>query len=109
MVRNGDVGHDFAVDWWSVGVLTYELLTGSSPFTFEGNINSQQEITDRILHSTPPVPKYAGRDIQDFIAKLLVKDPKKRLGRSMESIHEFYFAILSQIENVYRRKSLGTL
>lgn len=83
MVKNGDVGHDFAVDWWSVGVLTYELLTGSSPFTFEGNINSQQEITDRILHSTPPVPKYAGREIQDFIAKLLVKDPKKRLGRSI--------------------------
>ncbi|KAJ6643384.1 Ribosomal protein S6 kinase alpha-5 [Pseudolycoriella hygida] len=80
VVRNGDVGHDFAVDWWSVGVLTYELLTGSSPFTFEGNQNSQQEITNRILHSQPPVPKGVGRDIQDFIAKLLVKDPKKRLG-----------------------------
>lgn len=74
-----------------MGVLTYELLTGSSPFTFEGNINSQQEITDRILHSTPPVPKYAGRDIQDFIAKLLVKDPKKRLGRSIYLIlRNFY-------------------
>lgn len=80
MVKNGDVGHDFAVDWWSVGVLTYELLTGSSPFTFEGNVNSQPEITERILNSNPPVPKCAGRDIQDFIAKLLVKDPKKRLG-----------------------------
>lgn len=34
-----------AVDWWSVGVLTYELLTGASPFTVEGATNSQQEIS----------------------------------------------------------------
>lgn len=33
------------VDWWSVGVLTYELLTGASPFTVEGEKNSQSEIT----------------------------------------------------------------
>jgi len=34
-----------AVDWWSVGVLTYELLTGASPFTVEGERNTQQEIS----------------------------------------------------------------
>lgn len=34
-----------AVDWWSVGVLTYELLTGASPFTVEGEKNNQQEIS----------------------------------------------------------------
>lgn len=34
-----------AVDWWGVGVLTYELLTGASPFTVEGEKNNQQEIS----------------------------------------------------------------
>ncbi|KAJ8926220.1 hypothetical protein NQ314_021429 [Rhamnusium bicolor] len=45
-----------AVDWWSVGVLTYELLTGASPFTVEGERNTQQEISRRILKTTPPIP-----------------------------------------------------
>lgn len=73
-------GHDTAVDWWSVGVLCYELLTGASPFTFEGDANSQQEISKRILKTQPPIPKTLGRDVTDFITKLLIKDPKKRLG-----------------------------
>lgn len=34
-----------AVDWWSLGVLTYELLTGASPFTVDGESNSQSEIS----------------------------------------------------------------
>ena len=25
-------GHSFALDWWTVGVLTYELVVGRSPF-----------------------------------------------------------------------------
>ncbi|GBP26278.1 Ribosomal protein S6 kinase alpha-5 [Eumeta japonica] len=69
-----------AVDWWSVGVLTYELLTGASPFTVEGERNTHQEITKRILRCNYPVPPDVSPDIADFIAKLLVKDPRKRLG-----------------------------
>eukprot|EP00091_Calanus_sinicus_P006035 TRINITY_DN16622_c0_g1_i1.p2 TRINITY_DN16622_c0_g1~~TRINITY_DN16622_c0_g1_i1.p2 ORF type:complete len:208 (+),score=27.15 TRINITY_DN16622_c0_g1_i1:172-795(+) len=58
VVRGGNLGHDIAVDWWSVGVLTYELLTGASPFTVEGEKNTQQEISKRILKSEAPMPSF---------------------------------------------------
>lgn len=80
VVRNGQVGHDMSVDWWSVGVLCYELLTGASPFTFEGTENSQSDISNRILKAAPPLPPSLGADVADFIGKLLNKDPAKRLG-----------------------------
>ncbi|XP_050555639.1 ribosomal protein S6 kinase alpha-4-like isoform X2 [Spodoptera frugiperda] len=80
VVRSGSQGHDIAVDWWSVGVLTYELLTGASPFTVEGEKNTQQEITKRIVRCSYPVPPDVSPEVQDFIRKLLVKDPRRRLG-----------------------------
>ncbi|KAK7869906.1 hypothetical protein R5R35_013702 [Gryllus longicercus] len=80
VVKAGNTGHDIAVDWWSVGVLTYELLTGASPFTVEGERNSQQDISRRILRTNPPIPEDLSPDVADFITRLLVKDPRKRLG-----------------------------
>ncbi|XP_074028168.1 ribosomal protein S6 kinase alpha-5 isoform X2 [Leptinotarsa decemlineata] len=88
VVRGGTQGHDIAVDWWSVGVLTYELLTGASPFTVEGERNHQQEISRRILRTTPPIPDSLGADVADFIKQLLVKDPRKRLGGGEEDANE---------------------
>ncbi|XP_042220692.1 ribosomal protein S6 kinase alpha-5-like isoform X2 [Homarus americanus] len=80
VVRGGSHGHDQAVDWWSVGVLTYELLTGASPFTVEGEKNNQQEISRRILKTQPPLPSELSPEVCDFISRLLVKDPRQRLG-----------------------------
>lgn len=68
VVKGGDAGHDFVssfqqalcrksrhksncffflktVDWWSLGVLTFELLTGASPFTVDGDRNTQPDIS----------------------------------------------------------------
>ncbi|XP_070162183.1 ribosomal protein S6 kinase alpha-5 isoform X3 [Polyergus mexicanus] len=80
VVRGGTAGHDIAVDWWSVGVLTYELLTGVSPFSLDGQ-NNQQEISKRILRNDPPSkPIHLSDIVWDFITRLLVKDPRRRLG-----------------------------
>ncbi|XP_061381178.1 ribosomal protein S6 kinase alpha-4-like isoform X2 [Danaus plexippus] len=88
VVRSGSQGHDIAVDWWSVGVLTYELLTGASPFTVEGEKNTQQEITKRIVRCSYPVPNDVSPAVQDFIKKLLVKDPRRRLGGGDDDAEE---------------------
>lgn len=73
-------GHDFSVDWWSVGVLLIELLTGSSPFaTTEGA--KQEEIANKILKEDPhinncnPTPP-----CRDLIRRLLDKNPTTRIG-----------------------------
>ncbi|XP_061497361.1 uncharacterized protein LOC1276766 [Anopheles gambiae] len=68
-------GHDSAVDWWSVGVLTFELLTGASPFTAD-----QNEIARRITETEAIIPENLSPEATDFIRRLLVKDPKRRLG-----------------------------
>lgn len=80
LIKGGTEGHDFSVDWWSVGVLTYELLTGASPFTVDGERNTQAEISKRILRNQPPIPDHLTGEACDFIRRLLVKEPAKRLG-----------------------------
>ncbi|XP_053126599.1 ribosomal protein S6 kinase alpha-5 isoform X6 [Hemicordylus capensis] len=80
IVKGGEKGHDKAVDWWSLGVLMYELLTGASPFTVDGERNSQTEISRRILKSEPPYPQEMSALAKDIIQCLLMKDPNKRLG-----------------------------
>ncbi|BES89743.1 Protein kinase C terminal domain [Nesidiocoris tenuis] len=88
VVKGGSSGHDIAVDWWSVGVLTYELLTGASPFTVEGERNNQQEISRRILRVNPPIPEDLSPEVSDFISKLLIKNPRERLGGGVEDAEE---------------------
>jgi len=63
-----------AVDWWSVGILIFEMLTGTPPFTCA----SIQELFEKIVNSPVNFPKYVSADARDFISKLLTKDPTKR-------------------------------
>ncbi|KAM9708405.1 ribosomal protein S6 kinase alpha-5 isoform 2-T2 [Menidia menidia] len=95
IVEGGESGHDKAVDWWSLGVLMYELLTGGSPFTVDGDENSHTDIAKRISKKDPPFPKDMGPLAKDLIQRLLIKDPKKRLGsgpNGAENVkkHPFY-------------------
>jgi ribosomal protein S6 kinase alpha-5 len=82
------------VDWWSLGVLTFELLTGTSPFSSENsNENTQSQVSQRILKNEPRIPSRLSSDVRDLIRRLLEKNPQKRLGaRGVEEIkkHKFF-------------------
>ena len=72
------IPYDAAVDWWSLGALGYDLLTGAPPFA-SGNIaKTQQKITSN-SHKVH-MPYYLSPDSKDFLLRLLKRDPKKRLG-----------------------------
>lgn len=65
-----------ACDWWSLGALGFDLLTGSPPF--KGN--NHAKITEKILKQKLMLPYFLGPDSKDLLIRLLRKDPAKRLG-----------------------------
>lgn len=69
-------GHNRAVDWWSLGALMYDMLTGSPPFTAE----NRKKTIDKILKCKLNLPPYLTQDARDLIKKLLKKSPAQRLG-----------------------------
>ncbi|XP_070181846.1 ribosomal protein S6 kinase alpha-5-like isoform X2 [Littorina saxatilis] len=86
-IIKSNTGHDFSADWWSLGVLSYELLTGTSPFSSENaQENTQTEVSRRILRNEPKMPVYLSAEMKDFIRRLMVKDPSRRLGA--KGVHE---------------------
>ncbi len=68
-----------AVDWWSLGALGFDLLTGGPPF----NGGNHKKIQEKILKQKLVLPYYLGPDAKDLLTRLLRKEPRKRLGTSM--------------------------
>ncbi|CAI4223181.1 unnamed protein product [Auanema sp. JU1783] len=79
-------GYTDIVDWWSMGVIAFELITGCSPFTVDGGNNSSKDIARRILTKKVPFPRDINPDAKDFISKLLDKRLQTRLGYN--GVHE---------------------
>jgi len=73
-------GHGKAVDWWSLGILCYELCIGIPPF-YHQNLNSMYS---KINTEKPKFPASVSQNVQDLITKLLVKKPENRLGSNKD-------------------------
>nr|XP_038035974.1 ribosomal protein S6 kinase beta-2 isoform X1 [Anas platyrhynchos] len=69
-------GHNRAVDWWSLGALMYDMLTGSPPFTAE----NRKKTIDKILKGKLVLPPYLTPDARDLLKKFLKRNPSQRVG-----------------------------
>ena len=93
VVSSNDCKSD--ADWWSYGIILYELLFGIPPFYSDDDNNIREQIKKNELRfpKSPSVSKNA----KDFIKKLLIKNPTNRLGhaKGFEEIkkHEFFKGI----------------
>ncbi|SMR45750.1 unnamed protein product [Zymoseptoria tritici ST99CH_1E4] len=68
--------YDFSVDWWGLGAIGFDLLTGSPPFGGNNHTKIQQNIVKAKLQ----LPYFLGPDAKDLLTRLLRKEPHKRLG-----------------------------
>ncbi|XP_077233532.1 serine/threonine-protein kinase WAG2-like [Tasmannia lanceolata] len=76
---NGN-GHGNGVDWWAFGVFVYELLYGRTPFKGGSKEGTLRNIVTSGV-SYPEDDDVAGyKEARDLTGRLLVKDPRRRLG-----------------------------
>lgn len=73
-------GYDGSVDWWSLGIVAFELLFGMRPFRAE----TKDELIHSILKNPILFPSKVSVECMDLIRGLLDKSPHYRLGNDFE-------------------------
>ncbi|KAI8087919.1 kinase-like domain-containing protein [Gilbertella persicaria] len=76
-------GHTSAVDWWTLGVLVYEMLYGTTPFKGSNRNETFSSIIRSEVCVPPPHkkrPQAVSNVCKSFIRRLLEKQESKRLG-----------------------------
>ena len=69
-------GYNKMSDLWSLGILLHELVTGNPPYYDRNN----KKVLEDIVKKPYVNPDNISPELKDFLAKLLEKNPKKRLG-----------------------------
>nr|AAX81328.1 neochrome [Mougeotia scalaris] len=88
-------GHGPSIDWWSFGILIYEMLYGETPFCGSSMNKTFHNILNKEVAFPSPVP--VSDMAKDLITSLLIKDSEKRLGSKLGAaeikVHPFFHGI----------------
>lgn len=72
VLEDNDYGR--AVDWWGLGVVTYEMMCGRLPFYNQDH----EKLFELILMEEIKFPRTLSADAKSLLSGLLIKDPNKR-------------------------------
>uniref|UniRef100_A0A7N8WI56 non-specific serine/threonine protein kinase n=1 Tax=Mastacembelus armatus TaxID=205130 RepID=A0A7N8WI56_9TELE len=96
-------GHTQSADWWSLGVLMFEMLTGTLPF--QGK--DRNETMNMILKAKLGMPQFLSLEAQSLLRMLFKRNPANRLGAGPDGVEEIKrHAFFSTIDwnKLYRRE-----
>ncbi|KAM6097484.1 ribosomal protein S6 kinase alpha-3 isoform 4-T5 [Chlamydotis macqueenii] len=96
-------GHTQSADWWSFGVLMFEMLTGTLPF--QGK--DRKETMTMILKAKLGMPQFLSPEAQSLLRMLFKRNPANRLGAGPDGVEEIKrHAFFSKIDwnKLYRRE-----
>uniref|UniRef100_A0A4W3I034 Ribosomal protein S6 kinase n=1 Tax=Callorhinchus milii TaxID=7868 RepID=A0A4W3I034_CALMI len=77
-------GHTQSADWWSFGVLMFEMLTGTLPF--QGK--DRNETMNMILKAKLGMPQFLSPEAQSLLRMLFKRNPTNRLGAGPDGVEE---------------------
>lgn len=83
---NGGTGYSFEVDWWSVGVMAYELLRGWRPYDIHSSDAMESLVQLFSTVSVQYVPSWS-KDMVALLRKLLTVNPRHRVS-SLQDMKE---------------------
>ncbi|XP_027722491.1 ribosomal protein S6 kinase alpha-3 isoform X4 [Vombatus ursinus] len=98
-------GHTQSADWWSFGVLMFEMLTGTLPF--QGK--DRKETMTMILKAKLGMPQFLSPEAQSLLRMLFKRNPANRLGAGPDGVEEIKrHSFFSTIDwnKLYRREIL---
>ncbi|XP_061483263.1 ribosomal protein S6 kinase alpha-3 isoform X3 [Rhineura floridana] len=96
-------GHTQSADWWSFGVLMFEMLTGTLPF--QGK--DRKETMTMILKAKLGMPQFLSQEAQSLLRMLFKRNPANRLGAGPDGVEEIkrhpFFSTIDW-NKLYRRE-----